>query len=435
MTTKPVIVAGAGIGGLAVGLTLQQIGVPCVIYESVAALQPLGLGINLQPNAVRELYELGLDESALDRVGIQTREWALVSQNGEDLYTEPRGLEAGYRWPQYSVHRGRLQLLLYRTFVDRAGANRIHLGQRVTGYRIRASGVAVQLRSTDGIVHEVEGSLLIGADGMHSAIRAQMYPRQPPVHWGGAIMWRGSSRASPTRTGASFVGLGTHNQRLVYYPISRPDPESGLAEINWIAEITADNSGGLQAGDWNREADIENVVAHFANWQFEWLDVPALLRGAARVYEYPMTDRDPIPSWQDDRVALLGDAAHVMYPVGSNGASQAIVDARVLGACLLEKGISASALRAYDERLCAPVSALVLRNRGAGPFGLLNLIDERCAGDLDKLEERVPAAEREAFMADYKAAAGFDRDSLNAAAPTILPGSRIGNSNEVTIQR
>lgn len=425
MTTKPVIVAGAGIGGLAVGLTLQQIGVPCVIYESVAALQPLGLGINLQPNAVRELYELGLDESALDRVGIQTREWALVSQNGEDLYTEPRGLEAGYRWPQYSVHRGRLQLLLYRTFVDRAGANRIHLGRRVTGYRNRASGVAVQLRSTDGIVHEVEGSLLIGADGMHSAIRAKMYPRQPPVHWGGAIMWRGSSRARPTRTGASFVGLGTHNQRLVYYPISRPDPESGLAEINWIAEITADNSGGLQGGDWNREADIKNVVAHFANWQFEWLDVPALLRGAARVYEYPMTDRDPIPSWQDDRVALLGDAAHVMYPVGSNGASQAIVDARVLGACLLEKGISASALRAYDERLCAPVSALVLRNRGAGPFGLLNLIDERCAGDLDKLEERVPAAEREAFMADYKAAAGFDRDSLNAAAPTISPGSRI----------
>jgi 2-polyprenyl-6-methoxyphenol hydroxylase-like FAD-dependent oxidoreductase len=425
MTDLPVVVAGGGIGGLAVALTLQQIGVPCVVLEAVAALKPLGVGINLQPNAVRELYELGLGADALDTIGLQAREWALVGLNGKDVYSEPRGLLAGYRWPQYSVHRGGFQMLLYRAALERLGAGAVRTGQRVVGYRNEADGVAVLVRSAEGTLTELRASLLIAADGLHSAVRAQMHPHQPPIHWGGAIMWRGTTPGIPIRSGASFVGLGTHRHRVVFYPISQPDAATGLATINWIAEITVDNSQGLRDGDWNRKVPIASFIHHFEGWRYDWLDVPAMLRGAEEVFEYPMIDRDPVPTWVDGRVALLGDAAHVMYPTGSNGASQAIVDARVLGAAMLEHGVTSEALRAYDRKLCAEISSVVLRNRGAGPFGLLNMLDERCGGVFDDIDAIIAPAEREEFMSRYRSAAGFARERLNAAPPTIPPGATL----------
>ena len=421
----PVLVAGGGIGGMALALTLHQIGVPCLVLESVPELQPLGVGINVQPNAVRELFDLGLGAEVLDAVGVPTREWALVGRNGNEIYSEPRGLRAGYRWPQYSVHRGRLQMLLYRTAQERLGSDAVRLGQRVVGYRQLDDGVVAQLESREGTRSEVRGRLLVGADGLHSAVRAQMHPDQPPIQWGGAIMWRGVAFGKPIRTGASFVGLGSARHRVVLYPISRPNPSSGLAAINWIAEITVDNAGGWTHGDWNRRVALEDFIGHFEDWNYPWLDVPAMLRGASEVFEYPMIDRDPVRTWVDGRVALLGDAAHVMYPTGSNGASQAIVDARVLGAALLRHGVTPEALRAYDEQLCTAVSALVLRNRGAGPFGLLNLVDERCSGVFDDIDAVVPPSERDAFMARYKAAAGLAIETLNSAAPTIEPGARV----------
>lgn len=421
----PVLIAGGGIGGLSLALTLHQIGVPCIVFEAVPQLQPLGVGINLQPNAVRELFDLGLDERVLDTIGIQAREWALVGRNGKDIYAEPRGLPAGYRWPQYSVHRGRLQMLLYRTVLERLGADSLRLGHRVVGYRNEPDGVVASIETRDGRRLEARGALLVAADGLHSAVRAQMHPDQPAIHWGGAIMWRGTTPGVPIRSGASFVGLGSLKHRVVFYPISPADPASGLATINWIAEITVDNSQGWTQGDWNRRVDVADFIHHFEGWDFGWLDVPALLRGATEVFEYPMIDRDPVPTWVDGRVALLGDAAHVMYPVGSNGASQAIVDARVLGAALVEHGVRPAALRRYDEKLCADISALVLRNRGAGPFGLLGLVDERCGGVFDHIDDVIPAAEREAYMARYKAAAGFAIETLNAAPPTIAAGARV----------
>ncbi|MBS74947.1 flavin-dependent oxidoreductase [Variovorax sp.] len=421
----PVLIAGGGIGGLSLALTLHQIGVPCRVFEAVPALQPLGVGINLQPNAVRELHELGIGNDLLDRIGIQAREWALVGRNGNEVYAEPRGLRAGYRWPQYSLHRGELQMLLYRTALERLGPDAIQLGQRVTGYRNGEQGVTALVESRDGQRGEVEGRLLVAADGLHSAVRAQMHPQQPPIQWGGAIMWRGTTPGVPVRSGASFVGVGSLRHRVVLYPISPPDPATGLATINWIAEITVDNAEGWTQGDWNRRVELKDFAHHFEGWDFGWLDVPSMLRGAKEVFEYPMIDRDPVPTWVDGHVALLGDAAHVMYPVGSNGASQAIVDARVLGASMLSHGVTPAALRAYDERLCADISALVLRNRGAGPFGLLGLVDERCGGVFDDIEQVIPAAEREAYMARYKAAAGFAIETLNAAPSTIAPGARI----------
>lgn len=418
-----ILIAGGGIGGMTLALTLHQIGVACTVLESVAELKPLGVGINLQPNAVRELHDLGIGADALDRVGLPAREWALVGRNGHDIYAEPRGLGAGYHWPQYAVHRGNLQMLLYRTVLDRLGPDAVRTGARVTGYDRTADGVVARLDTAKG-PEAVPGTLLIAADGLHSRIRAQMYPAQPPIQWGGAILWRGVTRAKPIRTGSSFVGLGTHLHRIVIYPISHPGAD-GLADINWIAEQTMDNSGGWD-GDWNRKVPLDRFAHHFADWRFDWLDVPALLQGASEVYEYPMIDRDPVPTWVDGPVALMGDAAHAMYPTGSNGASQAIIDARVIGACLLDDGATPAALAAYDARLCKPVSDLVLRNRGAGPFGLLNLVDDRCGGVFDDIDTVIPATERATFMAGYKAAAGFAIERLNAAPPTIPPGARMG---------
>jgi 2-polyprenyl-6-methoxyphenol hydroxylase-like FAD-dependent oxidoreductase len=432
---QPVLIAGGGIGGLSAALTLQQIGVPCVVFESVAELRPLGVGINLQPNAVRELYELGIGAEALNEIGIQAQEWALVGLNGNDVYSETRGLLAGYRWPQYAVHRGQLQMLLYDTAIRRLGRDAIRTGIEVVGYRNDDDGVTARLRSRDGHETEISGSLLIGADGINSAVRAQMHPNQPPIQWGGAIMWRGTTPGVPIRTGSSFVGLGTHRHRVVFYPISQPDVRTGLATINWIAEITVDNTGGWTAGDWNRKVDIDSFIHHFEDWNYDWLDVPAMLRGADEVYEYPMIDRDPVSTWVDGNVTLLGDAAHVMYPTGSNGASQAIIDARVLGAAMIRHGVSGKALRIYDAALCEEISALVLRNRGAGPFGLLNLLDERCGSVFDNIDDVIPAAERDEFMARYKAAAGFAQEKLNAAPPIIAPGARVSGGIHERIAR
>jgi 2-polyprenyl-6-methoxyphenol hydroxylase-like FAD-dependent oxidoreductase len=426
LTNHPVIIAGGGIGGLAAALTLHQIGVPCMVFEAAREMRPLGVGINMQPNAVRELYDLGFTEADLDRIGLPAREWSLVGLNGNDIYSEPRGLLAGYHWPQYAVHRGAFHVLLYDKVVERLGRQAVRLGCRVTGYRKNADGsVSTRVEQADGPTADVKGSLLIGADGIHSAVRAQMHPAQPPIHWGGAIMWRGTTSAKPIRTGASFVGLGTHRQRVVFYPISQPDPKTGLSMINWIAEVTMDNSEGWKQSGWFRQVPASDFAHHFDGWVWDWLDVPALIRQADSAFENPMIDRDPVPTWVDGPVVLMGDAAHPMYPTGSNGGSQAIVDARVLGACMVDHGVAPAALAAFDAKLCGPISQVVLRNRGAGPFGLLNMVDERCGGTFDNIDDVIPPKERAEFMAGYKAAAGFAIENLNKAPRTIPEGARV----------
>ncbi|WP_068086268.1 flavin-dependent oxidoreductase [Novosphingobium rosa] len=425
MKSDCVLIAGGGIGGLVLALTLHEIGVPCILFESVTDLRPLGVGINLQPNAVRELDDLGIGESALDSVGVPAREWALIGLNGKDIYSEARGKLAGYRWHQYAVHRGEFHMLLHRHAVERLGADAIRLGHRVTGYEIQPDGsVLATVARADGSTITQEGALLIGADGIHSAIRAQMHPDQPPIRWGGTIMWRGTCRAKPMRTGSSFVGLGTDRHRVVVYPISAPDAD-GLATINWIAEQTYDADHDWSKTGWFRAVPLSEFAHEFADFVYDGLDLPALLAQSATAYENPMIDRDPIPSWVDGPVALMGDAAHPMYPTGSNGASQAIMDARILGRQFLTGGVNAASLAAFNAELCGPVGQLALRNRGAGPFGLLRLVDERCGGQFDSIDDVVPEAERMAFMQAYKQAAGFARDTLNAAPRTVPLGVKL----------
>lgn len=427
MTDKKVIIAGGGIGGLTLALTLHQIGVPFVVLESSREMRPVGVGINVQPNAVRELFDLGFDADLLNTIGLPAKEWALVGLNGREVYAEARGLDAGYHWPQYAAHRGKLHMLLYQTLVDRAGKESILLGSSIAGYtQPPQGGVVVNTRNSDGSAGEFKGSLLIGADGIHSVVRAQMHPAQPPIHWGGAVMWRGTVRAKPLRTESSFVGLGTHQHRMVIYPISKTEVD-GTALINWIAEVTMDNSEGWPDDSWFTEVTIDSFAHHFEEFRYDWLDVPSMLQNADCAYMNPMIDRDPVSTWVDGSVALMGDAAHAMYPTGSNGASQAIVDARVIGAAILSHGVTPEALTSYDDQLCAKVSELVLRNRSAGPFGLLNILNERCGGVFDDIETVFPQEERNAFMGKYKAAAGFAMDVLNNAPSTIAKGAKLAS--------
>ncbi len=413
-----VIVAGGGIAGMTMALTCHQLELPVIVHESVKTIEPLGVGINLQPNAVRELFELGLERD-LAEIGIQAKEWALVGKNGNDVWSEPRGLDAGYRWPQYSVHRGHLQMMLYRQVLKRLGPKAVISDSRLKSYNNDNDHVLAHFVDSDGKEQKVEGSILVGADGLHSSVRAQMHPNDGPPKWGGAVMWRGTTQAEPIRTGASFVLLGKLEQRFVCYPISQPDPITGKAIINWIAELTYDTSKEWGHSDWNTQVPVEKFINHFSDWSYEWLDVPQLIREASAVYEYPMVDRDPLTTWVDGRCVLVGDAAHVMYPVGSNGASQAIVDTRVLGSAFVKHGLDQTALLHYESLNLKEMNELVLRNRGAGPIGILGIVEERCGGVFDKIEDVIPRSEIEQYMSNYKAAAGFAIETLNNAPPTI----------------
>ncbi len=419
-----VVIAGGGIAGLTMALTCHEIGVPVRVLESVRSMAPLGVGINLQPNAIRELFDLGFADD-LDNIGIEATEWALVGRGGNDVWSEDRGRLAGYRWPQYSVHRGELQMLLYRAVIERIGSDAVLTGHRVTGYRDTTGGVAVQVDTRDGHATEIVGDVLLAADGLHSAVRAQMHPDQPDPHWGGQILWRGAAQGPPVRSGACFTLVGTISQRFVHYPISAADPDTGLQLQNWIAELTVDPSEGFAASNWNRPAELKDFLPAFDDWTFDWLDIPSLVRGAPAVWEFPMVDRDPVDRWVDGRTCLVGDAAHVMFPVGSNGASQAIVDARVMGAKFVEHGVGSDALHAFEDQLLEPLSQLVLRNRGHGPIGILEVVDERCGGYFDNIDDVIDRNEIEAFMQNYKVAAGFAIESLNAAPRTIAAGARV----------
>lgn len=410
-----VVIAGGGIAGLSLALTCHQIGVPVQVFEAARSVRPLGLGINLQPTAVRELFELGL-ERELGSIGVPMQEWVLVGRDGHDVWTEPRGLDAGYRWPQHSVHRGELEMMLYRAVLDRLGQDTVVTGHQVTGYVHASDGVKVEVSSTDGTPTTIEAHVLIGADGLHSTVRGQMFPGDGGPRWGGTVLWRGVAQAPPIRGGSTFVVVGDSDQRFVTFPISPPDPVTGLQTQNWIAEQSFDPQRGWRRGDWNTRVSIDEFIGAFEDWKFEWLDVPALVRRSAVVFEYPMVDRDPVDHWVHGHVAVVGDAAHPMYPVGSNGASQAILDARVLGAAFVEHGVGSDALHTYESALIDDMSALVLRNRGAGPFSVLGLVDERCGELFDDIATR---SEFDPVMASYRAAAGLAIEQLNSAPPTI----------------
>lgn len=420
-----VLISGGGIAGLTLALTCQQIGVPFKVFEAAVSIKPLGVGINLQPNAVRELFELGLEED-LRRIGVETQEYGFYSKTGLEIWNEPRGTRAGYKWPQFSVHRGQLQMVLYRALMKRGAIEQVEPGWRTTGFTNEADGAVLHLESVlDGKKRSEKGSVVIGADGIHSAIRAQMEPNEPPPVWGGAVLWRGITHAPAFRTGASMAMAGHDTQRVVVYPISKPDPATGLSMMNWIAELTFDPSAGWNKEDWNRAANIDDFLPQFADWKFDWLDVPALIKGAEKVFEYPMVDRDPIDRWTYGATTLIGDAAHATYPVGSSGASQAVVDARKLGASFLKLGVTDKALQSFEDDVRPTTTKITLANRGSGPDAVMQMVEDRCQGVFDKIDDVIPTAALAAHAEKYKSIVGTTIESLNAMPSVIPAGARI----------
>lgn len=403
-----VLIAGGGIGGLTTALALHHVGIDCEVFEAADEMRALGVGINLLPHSVRVLTILGLD-AELAKHGIATSELAYFSKRGRPIWSEPRGIGAGYRWPQYSVHRGQLQLLLWQAARQRLGASALHVGHRLESFE--DGDTAVRARFMNGATSL--GAVLVGADGVHSMVRRHFYPSEREPRFSGRMLWRGTTETAPFLTGASMIMAGHAAQKFVAYPISAPARALGRSLVNWVAELTV---GGEREPDreWEREVDRRKFAPAFAEWRFEWLDVPSLIANAARVYEFPMSDRDPVPRWSFGRVTLLGDAAHPMYPIGSNGASQAILDAAHLAEALRRQANPEAALREYESERLAPTAKIVLSNRQQGPEIVMQMVEERAPEGFERLENVISRAELEDVAARYKQVAGFDREALNA---------------------
>jgi 2-polyprenyl-6-methoxyphenol hydroxylase-like FAD-dependent oxidoreductase len=374
------------------------------------------------PHAVRELDELGL-RAPLEAAGVSCGELAYYTKRGQRIWAEPRGVRAGYRWPQISIHRGVLQMALLDAARARLGADRVTLGAHLEGFESRP-GESVRARFADrakgGVTREVDARLLVAADGIHSAVRRILYPDEGPPRWNGAVMWRGVAEAPPFLDGRTMIMSGHASQKFVCYPIAS---RGARQSQNFVAELRFAGRTLAEREDWNKPGKLDDFLPRFADWRFEWLDVPALIRAAEAVYVYPMVDRDPLPRWSHGPVTLLGDAAHPMYPIGSNGASQAILDARVLTGCLLHhRADPERGLTRYDEIRRAATSEIVLANRRQGPEAAMQLVEDRAPNGFARVSDVVSEAELAAIAESYKKLAGFSVAELNSreslAAPT-----------------
>jgi 5-methylphenazine-1-carboxylate 1-monooxygenase len=406
-----VIIVGAGVGGLTLALALHAAKIPCRIFESAAEIRPIGVGINLLPHATKELAALGL-EPALAKVAIETRDATFFNRFGQLIYQEPLGRAAGYDHPQFSVHRGDLQMVLLDAFRTRAGADRLNTNHHCTAVEQDETGVRVHFSDGPGGTGRstARGRIAIACDGINSAIRKQFFPQEGEPRYSGVNMWRGVTRWKPILSGASMVRAGwLSHGKMVIYPI-RPSGADGLQLINWVAEL---ETPVYRKRDWNRRGAIDDFIGAFADWHFDWLNVPSFIRAADSVLEFPMVDQDPLPRWSFGRVTLLGDAAHPMVPRGSNGAGQAILDARALTSALLAQDNPAAALEAYEKQRLEATTRIVLTNRTNPPDAILREVFQRTRDrPFDRIDEVISRDELVALSEGYKRIAGYSRDAL-----------------------
>jgi 5-methylphenazine-1-carboxylate 1-monooxygenase len=405
-----VIIVGGGIAGLSCALSLHQIGVACRVYDAVPTLAPLGYGINLQPNAVRELFALGLGER-LAAAGILTQELAFYNRHGQQIWTEPRGNAAGYRWPQISISRGTLHEILLAAIAERLGRGAVFTAHRFTGYEERGGTIVARFADPSGKpAGEAQGDVMIGADGIHSAVRRHFYPGEKAV-FDGYLHYRGLVETSPYLTGASMVVVGHRHKRVILYPVAkRPN---GKVMVNWLA-YTKIPPGSPPLEAWDTAADKAACVAEYEGWSYPWLDVHGLLAATEPVLQLPNVDRDPIPRWSFGRVTLIGDAAHPMQPVGAQAGSQAIVDGRVLAASLMAHRDPAEALTRYQDARIAAMNDMIIRNRNLGLETVLQIAEERAPDGFKHISDVLSREELETTAMSFKKAAGIDVETVNS---------------------
>jgi 5-methylphenazine-1-carboxylate 1-monooxygenase len=407
------LVVGGGIGGLTLALALHRAGIEVKVFEAAAEIRPLGVGINLLPHSTKALASLGLLDTLVD-VAVTTKEAVFFNRFGQRIFAEPLGKFAGYDEPQLSIHRGDLQMALLDALKARIGAENIVTDARCVGFDQDKRGVTAHF--ADGIARsssEERGDVLISAEGIHSLIRKRFFPKEGPPRYSGVNMWRGVSVWSPILTGASMIRAGwLANGKMVIYPIRDGVDGKGRQLVNWVAEIETPTH---TERDWNRKARLEDFIGSFESWKFDWLDVPALIRSADSVLEFPMVDQDPLPWWTQGRVTLMGDAAHPMYPRGSNGAGQAILDAVSLAQHLSEESDPSTALKAYEADRLPKTSEVVLANRINPPDAINREVWMR-TGDkpFGRIEDVISHDELVALSDGYKRVAGYDRDSLTS---------------------
>lgn len=404
-----VLICGGGIGGLALALSLHQAGVSCCVFEAAPEIQPLGVGINLLPHAMRELSELNLQQR-LAALSIETRARAYYSRYGEPIISDPCGRYAGYDWPQLSIHRADLHKVMLDAARERLGDAAIKLNHRCAG--IDQDGASVTLRFDNG--ETARGKIVVGCDGIHSAVRLQLYPDQGPPKYSGVNMWRGATRWPAFLGGNTMISTGWMTiGKTVIYPIRPGTPETGGKPlINWVAELERPEA---VRQDWTGRGKLSDIMPAFAGLKFDFLDISGMIESTEEILEYPMVDRDPLERWTFGRITLLGDAAHPMYPRGSNGAGQAIVDARFLAGQIRKLGATEDALQRYEAVRRPATSQVVLTNRSDPPDAILREVWNRSGGQrFEHIEDLIPAAELQAIIDRYKKVAGFDIETLKS---------------------
>ncbi len=404
-----IIVAGAGIGGLTTALALHRVGIDATVYEAVGEIRPLGVGINVQSQAVKLLDGLGL-MAGMAEVAIPTGALAFYSRHGQLIWRDPRGLAAGYSHPQFSIHRGEMQMLLLEAARARLGPDAVRTGHRLAGFEQRGERVVARFVDRAGAaVASDEADALIAADGIHSTVRAHFYPEEGGPRWNGVMMWRGVTEGDAFLDGRTMAQAGHERQKFVCYPISKRHLDRGRALINWIADLKLDHREMPNREDWNRPGRLQDFLPQFASWHFGWLDVPAVIRSASAIYEFPMVDRDPLPRWSFGRVTLLGDAAHPMYPIGSNGATQAILDADCIARLLAEAPGVEEALARYEAERLPKAAAIVHMNRQRGIDQILEIVEQRAPNGFERLEDVLPQAELDAIVDRYRQATSMQK--------------------------
>jgi len=420
-----VVIVGGGIGGLTLALMLHARGIECQVYEASPRIRELGVGINVLPHAIAELAELGL-LARLDEVAIRTRELIYANRFGQEIWREPRGVEAGYEVPQFSIHRGHLQGVLRDAVLERLGRKAVHTGHVFTSFAQDEACVKARFKQLPkGSRITVAGDILIGCDGIHSAVRRQLYPDETGLKWNGVLMWRGATAAKSFLDGRTMIVGGGFNNKLVLYPIA--PAKNGKQLINWVVTYRMGDGSDPppRREDWNRHGTLDELMPHVRRFSTPHVDLDKLVKGAPAFYEYPMADRDPLQRWTHGRVTLLGDAAHPMYPVGSNGASQAILDARCLADQLVSSEHARAALATYEADRSPKTAEIVRNNRKGGPEGVIDEVERRAPDGFDDIDDVLSHAEREAIVKGYAQLAGFAKEQVNRGgrASPKLPAS------------